>query len=1368
MNGEDETILFADGMKSQVQQVARSIYDESAALQNAVRCLSWRPTTKKKDNPDAFVAELTNHIKSQKETLKQLLQHKDEMTSECQQIERNYKEAVEQAKTEGGVAAPATAEEMAQIQTERERLAKEKEQTMAHLNNVQAAEEELQRKIDALNEERAKIREEEHARVLASLSKKINDAEARVQAAENAEAQLERQKDSLLQLREMENVSAAQASAAATEAKMQAEKARDEAHVARRERDDAKASLERAAAEHKQMSEKYVAEKAQWDSELAALKQSEQSFKSELDASVAKLEGMTAQYNQLAEEAAKQNEKAQADIERIVAAMTEEKEKALHDLKDELSREKSTEMNALERDFRTRLEQEMNAFKSESKEDMQQRIVHLDALLKEQKSNNELAISSFKTEANAKEAQMKADFQAALKDAEHKAELAAAKASSAIENLQATLEQFKQSANEELSRVKEEARKALADQAAKLNEAHALDKAQALEAQQRELQSKILSERDSAISGSHDAHAAAMSELEIKVRQECAENFSVELKNVKEAAQAVIEQEKSALVLDKEKSLQAQRAELIQQATAEREAAIQALKEAHEETMLELSNNLKAELEQAKKAASLGNHSGRSDAEIKAQMEAEKNSALVAASEKHAEVMSRKIQELTEKLTSDKHAAVSALEREKYELIRQHESEKASMLAELKTSLQSNATERFEEIKVKALAEQRQKFEVEKQVALNNLRAELEAVKEVALAQAKAEAAASGDIDASRSFKSAIEKLRDTLENEKQEALALQAAKLCNVAAADKEHALTELRAQLQAAASREKQELITELQGMGGSVRTKELIELEQKAQRVLMESNEREAKLHAEISRLQQEKEQARREAPSMPMVAKVDNAAVDRMKVTIASLESKVRSLEREGGKQGEMAKMQAEMEQLRKEATIAHRRAQQVKDEHHASFDRVKELESQLLEADEMRRQMHNMIQELRGNVRVIARVRPLMPGEESVVDPVSKQELAVSIPELDPRLFNFDRVFDERASQEQVFEEVSELVQSALDGYKVCLFSYGQTGAGKTYTMLGQGEGERQGIVPRAVAKVLEQADVLRAKGYEYTMEASYVEIYNEQIRDLLCPGAMHSERHSIVNAPEGGCPTVTGVVREEVTSVYEATSLVRRAMKAREVAETEMNANSSRSHTLFLLYITGVHQATGQTLTGCLNLVDLAGSERTKRSGARGQRMTEACAINKSLSCLGDVFAAVGRGDKHIPYRNSKLTYLLAPCLGGEGKTLMVVNIAPDLDSAEESMCSLRFASTVNQVELGNGKKAKRNISQNFAHLTNGGAEAPAPAGVSTRTRRASASSLALRDANAGYDRRSSAGSKRSNPFSQNERAPKTRRKAWE
>jgi kinesin family protein C1 len=131
-----------------------------------------------------------------------------------------------------------------------------------------------------------------------------------------------------------------------------------------------------------------------------------------------------------------------------------------------------------------------------------------------------------------------------------------------------------------------------------------------------------------------------------------------------------------------------------------------------------------------------------------------------------------------------------------------------------------------------------------------------------------------------------------------------------------------------------------------------------------------------------------------------------------------------------------------------------------------------------------------------------------------------------------------------------------------------------------------------------------------------------------------------------------------------------------------------------------MLYVTGEHVASGSKLSGCLNLVDLAGSERVGRSGAEGARLKEACAINKSLSCLGDVFQALSHKQAHVPYRNSKLTYLLQPCLGGDGKTLMFVNINPEAPSAEESACSLKFAAQVNAVELGGvrGGGAKRNI----------------------------------------------------------------------
>ena len=373
-------------------------------------------------------------------------------------------------------------------------------------------------------------------------------------------------------------------------------------------------------------------------------------------------------------------------------------------------------------------------------------------------------------------------------------------------------------------------------------------------------------------------------------------------------------------------------------------------------------------------------------------------------------------------------------------------------------------------------------------------------------------------------------------------------------------------------------------------------------------------------------------------------------------------------------------------------------------------RIEALEAQAMDADAIRRALHNQIQELRGNVRVFCRVRPAT-SERSCVECSSDGDGVTLTRSFEGDgqgggqsscAFEFDRVFGPASTQGEVFEEVSQLVQSALDGYKVCLFSYGQTGSGKTHTMLGdQHDADARGIIPRAVAKVVEASRANAKKGWTYQMRASYVEIYNEQVRDLLKAGSGHSDKHSIVHTADG-VTEVSGVQREPVSSVEAAAGLVRRAAAARAVEATQMNAVSSRSHTIFMLYITGEHEGSGTRLAGCLNLVDLAGSERVGRSGAEGARLKEACAINKSLSCLGDVFQALAKKQSHVPYRNSKLTYLLQPCLGGDGKTLMFVNINPEAPSAEESLCSLKFASQVNAVELGRGG-AKRNVTSGMS-----------------------------------------------------------------
>ena len=323
--------------------------------------------------------------------------------------------------------------------------------------------------------------------------------------------------------------------------------------------------------------------------------------------------------------------------------------------------------------------------------------------------------------------------------------------------------------------------------------------------------------------------------------------------------------------------------------------------------------------------------------------------------------------------------------------------------------------------------------------------------------------------------------------------------------------------------------------------------------------------------------------------------------------------------------------------------------------HDALEATKESKAKLIHEETLRRILFNQVQELKGNIRVMCRVRPPMRDETCVtirypdLDTESKalellgpeEKSSLGTVSRKTNAFSFDRVFGPSNQNEDVFAEISQLVQSALDGYNVCIFAYGQTGAGKTHTM-----SSADGMIPRTAKMIYQQAKDLEDKGWRYTMEGSFVEVYNEEIHDLLgSPRDLDRVKHEIRHDDRKKQTTVTNLKTVELDSADAVNGILTRADANRSVAATKSNERSSRSHSVFILKLVGRNSTTGDVSEGTLNLVDLAGSERLKQSGAEGDRMKETQNINKSLSCLGDVIGALGQGKEggHIPYRNSKV-----------------------------------------------------------------------------------------------------------------------------
>jgi len=315
-----------------------------------------------------------------------------------------------------------------------------------------------------------------------------------------------------------------------------------------------------------------------------------------------------------------------------------------------------------------------------------------------------------------------------------------------------------------------------------------------------------------------------------------------------------------------------------------------------------------------------------------------------------------------------------------------------------------------------------------------------------------------------------------------------------------------------------------------------------------------------------------------------------------------------------------------------------------------------------------------------NVHVFTRFRPAQRANESPVFEYVHKPTTIRIAGQPD--FTFDRIFDPTATQAEVYEETTKtVVRDLMAGINCTVMAYGQTGSGKSFTMMGNlTRPEEQGITPRILLDLfLAIPDLTTTK-----VECSYVEVYMEKVRDLL-----HPKSDNLKLRETNGSVYIEKCTVHPVKSADELMAIMVRGEKHRSVAHTEMNARSSRSHSIFIVTVTQAHK------TAKLVLVDLAGSEKVDRSGVTGHSLDEAKQINKSLSALAMVIQSlVEHKNQHIPYRNSKLTRLLTESLGGNSKTVLILAASPELNSVHETVMTLKF-----------GNRAKRMKNTAVAHV---------------------------------------------------------------
>ncbi|KAL6651851.1 hypothetical protein ACP70R_010776 [Stipagrostis hirtigluma subsp. patula] len=531
-----------------------------------------------------------------------------------------------------------------------------------------------------------------------------------------------------------------------------------------------------------------------------------------------------------------------------------------------------------------------------------------------------------------------------------------------------------------------------------------------------------------------------------------------------------------------------------------------------------------------------------------------------------------------------------------------------------------------------------------------------------------------------------LEGLRDTLQSERQsfnevkseldklKSLCDEKESALQAALMEKSRLETRLTSGLEVSGSRRERDTLTTVGSVNSDIEMLTKLKEELKScQKELDVTKEASKKLMVEKNLLDQKVQRLERvKSEEKSTMERVYGDECRKLKSQIAELEQKLevttRSLNTTESnlalRNAEVDTLQnslKELDELREFKADIDRKNQQTVEILKRQGAQLVELENLYKQEQVLRKRYYNTIEDMKGKIRVFCRLRPLNDKELALEERnivCSPDEFTIAHPWKDDKSKQhiYDRVFDASTTQEEIFEDTKYLVQSAVDGYNVCIFAYGQTGSGKTFTIYGSEN--NPGLTPRATSELFR---VVKRDGnkYSFSLKAYMVELYQDNLVDLLLPKNVKQQKLEIKKDSKG-VVTVENATVVSISSIEELRAIILRGSERRHTAGTNMNDESSS-----------------------LSFVDLAGSERVKKSGSAGKQLKEAQSINKSLSALADVIGALSSDGQHIPYRNHKLTMLMSDSLGGNAKTLMFVNVSPAQSNLEETYNSLMYASRV-------------------------------------------------------------------------------------